>query len=137
MQKVRILIIDDEEELLQLLERFLTNEGFEVTAACNGKEGLDKFKEQAPDLIICDIMMPEVNGYDVLKEVKKKKEHQTPFIMLTGVDELGKIERAYYDAVDCYVTKPFDRWLLLKNIRTLLNIAKHYAVEEEPPPRYY
>jgi len=71
--KEKILVIDDEQELLDLLKMSLELEDYEVVTALDGDEGLIKFKEHSPDLIICDIIMPKKDGYEVLKEIKESR----------------------------------------------------------------
>ena len=124
MEKSRILLIDDEPELLELLKDKLELESYEVFTAPDGEEGLKSIKAQKPDLIICDVKMPKKNGFEVLKEFRQDESNNAQFIMLTVVDDFEKIKEAYEDKADFYVTKPVEIEKLLKNIRTLLNISK-------------
>ena len=81
--KETILIIEDEEDILALLSSLLASEGYNIITACNGREGLDKFQEHSPDLILTDVRMPVMDGIEVLREVKTK-ESDTEVIILTG-----------------------------------------------------
>lgn len=125
MNKPKILIIDDEQELLDILRMSLSLEGFDIITASNGEEGIAKFEQEAPDLIICDIVMPKKDGYEVLSEIKEKEKRWIPFIMLSAVGDFKKIKRAYEGDIDFYLTKPIEPTILIKNIKTLLNLAKN------------
>jgi len=125
MEKNKILIIDDEQKLLDLLRLSLEMENYKVITARDGEEGLAKIKEHDPDLIICDIIMPKVDGYEVLRQVKQGDKKWVPFIMLSAVTDFKKIEQAYEGDIDFYLTKPVEPVILLKNIKTLLSLAKN------------
>ncbi|MFH1593282.1 MAG: response regulator [Candidatus Omnitrophota bacterium] len=124
MDKVKILVIDDEKEILTLVKRRLELEGYEVHTAGNGDEGLKRAKTLKPNLIICDVMMPEKDGFEVLREIRQDKTQNTIFVMLTAVDDFDKIKKAYDDEANFYVTKPVNLATLSKNVRILLNLAK-------------
>ena len=100
-----ILIVDDEKRLVSLVESYLTQEGYRVSIAYNGREALTVAQKEKPDLIILDIMMPEMNGYDFMRIHRTK--HDTPIIMLTAkVEDDDKIIGLELGADD-YVVKPF------------------------------
>ena len=124
MDKTKILVIDDEKELLDLLKEKLELEGYEVVTAGNGEEGLISAQVCEPDLIICDIKMPKKDGFEVLKELKQRANFRAPFIMLTVVDDYDKIKKAYEEEADFYITKPVELYKLSKNIKILLNLAQ-------------
>ena len=124
MDKTKILIIDDEKDLLDLLKEKLELEGYEVVTASDGEEGLISAQVCEPDLIICDIKMPKKDGFEVLKELKQRANFRAPFIMLTVVDDFDKIKEAYEEEADFYITKPVELYKLLKNIKILLNLAQ-------------
>ncbi|HAU5239638.1 TPA: response regulator transcription factor [Clostridioides difficile] len=101
----KILLIDDDKDLCNLLERELKNENFEVIVCHDGQTGLDTFKKQNYQLIILDIMLPVMNGYDVLTEIRKL--NNVPVLMLTAKDsEIDKVSGLRLGADD-YLTKPF------------------------------
>jgi len=125
MNKTKILVIDDEEDFLDLMRNGLEPQGYEVITATDGTNGLAKAKVSKPDLVICDIKMPKKDGFQVLKEMRQDAElRRIPFIMLTVVDEFKKVEEAYDEEADFYVTKPVKFDVLLKNISLLLNLQK-------------
>ena len=124
MAKPKILIIDDEEDFLYLFKTKLEIDGYDVVTAINGQEGVEKAKACKVNIIVCDLKMPKKDGLQVLKEVKANTNIKAPFIMLTGVDDFAKTQKAYEDKADFYVTKPVEFADLLKNIRLLLDLAK-------------
>ena len=102
-----ILIIEDEEDILALLSSLLASEGYNIITACNGREGLDRFQEHSPDLILTDVRMPIMDGIEVLREVKTK-ESDTEVIILTGhSDEATAIDCLRLGAYD-YFCKPLE-----------------------------
>lgn len=125
MGKEKILIIDDEKNFLDLLKSQLELQGYAVSTAMNGIEGLKKVEEESPNLIICDIKMPKKNGYEVLDEIRRVKNSWVPFIMLSALSDFDNIKQAYDGDSDFYISKPVQLDMLTKNIRTLLNLAKN------------
>ena len=129
----KILVIDDESEFRNIIKERLLKEGHEVETAIDGEEGLGKVKEAAPDLIICDMKMPKMDGFEVLEVLRKKENLNTPFIMLTLIDDFDKIQSAYEHEANFYITKPvvhtklFEETKLLDNIRVLLSFPTDKA----------
>jgi len=124
MEKPKILLIDDEKEFLDFMTKGLGPAGYNVVTAEDGGTGLIKARMFRPDLIICDIRMPNKDGFEVLSEIRKDETfNRVPFIMLTAVDELKKIEKAYDQEADFYVTKPVEFAKLLQQIMLLLNLS--------------
>ncbi len=117
----KILIVDDELHIVELLKYNLEANGYKVDFSLNGKEGLDKSIKNKPSLILLDIMLPEMDGFDVCKELKKNKETQgIPIIMLTAKgEEFDKILGLELGADD-YITKPFSVRELLARIKAVL-----------------
>ncbi len=116
-----ILIVDDEKRLVSLVESYLKQEGYRVAAAYNGKEALLVAEKEKPDLIILDIMMPEMNGYDFMRA--HRTQHDTPIIMLTAkVEDDDKIIGLELGADD-YVIKPFKPRELMARVRNVLRRA--------------
>ena len=104
----KILVVEDEQSLRKDIIEMLTYEGFDVIGAENGRVGIEEAQRHLPDLIICDIMMPEINGYDVLAELRKEGKTATiPFIFLTArTDKLDR-RQGMEQGADDYLTKPF------------------------------
>ena len=114
MESKKILIIDDDRALVKMMEYFLSQQGFEVTAAFDGEQGLAQLKAQCPHLVILDVHMPKMDGYNFILEAKKITDlKQLPVIVLTakeGMDDLFLMEGARE-----YLVKPFQpEWLLEK-----------------------
>ena len=115
----RILIIEDELDMLQGLEHNLKFEGYEPIAATNGKEGMDKWKNDSPDLVLLDLMLPKMNGLDLLKKMRSNGD-KTPVIILTAKGlETDKVIGLELGADD-YITKPFGLRELLARIKAVL-----------------
>jgi len=118
MKAKKILVIDDEEDLLELLTTRLQNEGFEVACALNGKEGLEKAADWKPDLILLDIMMPEMDGIQTLRALKETTGTRgVPVIMLTCKGETETIFKTEKLGSTDYIIKPFDSTELLSLIK--------------------
>ncbi len=116
-----ILIVDDEKRLVSLVESYLAQEGYRVVTAYNGREALTVADREKPDLIILDIMMPEMNGYDFMRI--HRGQHDTPIIMLTAkVEDDDKIIGLELGADD-YVVKPFKPRELMARVRNVLRRA--------------
>jgi DNA-binding response OmpR family regulator len=113
-----IMVVDDEKRLVSLLESYLDQEGFRVVKAANGREALFLARQEKPDLIVLDIMMPEMDGYEFMRI--HRKERNTPIILLTAkVEDDDKVIGLELGADD-YVTKPFRPRELLARIRAVL-----------------
>lgn len=118
---VKILIIEDEVEIRSNLVELLDLEGYEVVSADNGVTGLLGAIEHTPDLIICDVMMPELDGYDVLQALRQDPKTLTiPFLFLTALADKGDIRRGMTLGADDYLTKPFTRSDVLTAVETRL-----------------
>jgi DNA-binding response OmpR family regulator len=116
-----ILIVDDERRMVSLLKSYLEQEGYRVATAYNGREALDIAHQENPDLVVLDIMMPEMNGYEFMNA--RRAESDTPIIMLTAkVEDDDKIIGLELGADD-YVTKPFKPRELMARVRNVLRRA--------------
>jgi len=114
----RILIVEDEESVLDPLELLLSKEGFTIETARDGREALEKFAKTNPDLILLDLMLPEVSGTEVCRQIRAKS--QVPIIMLTAKDtEVDKVVGLELGADD-YVTKPYSKAELVARIKAVL-----------------
>lgn len=117
----KILVIDDESQLVDMVQMRLEASGYEVVTARDGQEGLDKAKSENPDLIMCDVMMPKVDGYKVCGLLKNDARYsKIPFILFTARAQQDDIEVGKDVGADAYVTKPFEPEVLLSKIKELL-----------------
>jgi DNA-binding response OmpR family regulator len=127
----KILAIDDQGKFRDLLKSTLEKEGYEVTLANDGEDGIRKAGSGSYDLVICDMMMPKKDGFDVLKALRGELKSGVPFIMLTSIDDFDKIKTAYDYEANFYVTKPvrhnqlFETTKLMENVRVLLSLPKN------------
>lgn len=116
-----ILIVDDQEIILRLLEETLKSEGYTVRMATNGMEALESVDKKQPDLIITDMLMPKLNGCDMVSKLKESSETRLiPTIMLTGLFDFEHKVRALEIGVDDFLGKPFNRIELITKVRALL-----------------
>jgi DNA-binding response OmpR family regulator len=117
----RILVVDDEPDTVMLLKHLLIQHGFNVSGANSGRECLKKISEISPDVILLDIMMPEMDGLETLQEIRKIS--QTPVIIVSAVDQKSQIVRALESGVDDYITKPFNNDEVIARINAVLRRA--------------
>lgn len=117
----QILVVEDHGPMARAIERILEMKGYSVSTAANGVEALDTMENVMPDLIIADILMPEMDGYTFYQEVQKHLEWRTiPFVFLTSMAEREDIQRGRDLGVESYITKPFDPEDLLTAARNEL-----------------
>jgi len=127
MKKNKILVIDDFEPLLEEIVEFLHYEGFEVESATDGAEGIQKAMTFKPDIIVCDIQMPKINGYDVYRTLEKITETASiPFIYLTALAQAEDFRRGLELGADDYLIKPFKLDVLLHSINKRLEKYNRY-----------
>src|SRR5579871_1682795 len=116
----KILAVDDERHIVRLVQVNLERQGYEVVTAYDGKEALEKVASENPDLIVLDVMMPYMDGFEVLKTLKKDPTtRDIPVIMLTAKANDADVFQGYKSGVDCYLTKPFNPLELLTFIRRI------------------
>ena len=127
-EKKRILVVDDEPDFALLVQGNLQKEGFDVDVAYNGVEGLEKVKQNPPDAIVLDVMMPEKDGYEVCAELKKDERFaDIAILMLTAVaDHFTSTRYSHFDGMsmeaDDYLPKPASAEEITDSIKSLLNM---------------
>jgi len=114
----KILVVDDENKIVEIVKAYLEKDGFQVITAYEGKAAIDQARHQHPDLIILDLMLPEISGWEVCRTLRK--EMDTPIIMLTARDEITDKIIGLEMGADDYVTKPFDPKELVSRVRAVL-----------------
>ena len=135
-EKSRILIVDDNEPNVELLEAYLAGMDFEVSVATDGRQALEKVAEFQPHVMLLDVMMPKLSGFEVCKQIKDDpKTRQIMVLMVTALNELGDIERAVAVGTDDFLSKPVQKVQLLKRIENMLRI-KDITDENERLRRY-
>lgn len=119
--KYKILVIDDEPEVIDMLKEFLSSRGYDISAALDGDEGLKKSDEEKPDVILCDIKMPRKDGFEFLKEFRASRSW-IPIIILSALTEPANILKGYSFEADYYITKPINLEETLKAIQIMLSL---------------
>lgn len=120
-QKKKILVIEDDEIISDNLKNLLELQNYEVRVAENGKEGIDRAYLFKPDLVICDIMMPDITGFEVLEILIRENDFkQIPFLFLTALTDTTNLRKGMYLGADDYIFKPFDTENLLLVIKNRL-----------------
>jgi DNA-binding response OmpR family regulator len=123
--KSKILIIEDNKDVRENLSELLSLSGYDTVTAANGKEGVQAAMRDSPDLILCDVMMPELDGYGVLRILSKNPgSMHIPFIFLTAKTELADVRRGMTLGADDYITKPYDDVELLDTLEMRLSKKK-------------
>lgn len=117
MNNIRVMIVDDDENISELLRLYLEKDGYTVMIAENGEVALKEFDAFVPDMMLLDIMMPKVDGYKVLEEVRKKSD--IPVIMITARGESFDKLQSFDRGVDDYIVKPFDAKEVLARIKAI------------------
>ncbi|MGX7132599.1 response regulator transcription factor [Enterococcus songbeiensis] len=115
---VRILLVEDDENICNTVKTFLTEAGYEVDACSDGNDAYEKMYETIYQLVILDIMLPGMNGHELLRELRKLND--TPVLMMTALSDDENELKAFDEEADDYVTKPFKIQLLLKRVEALL-----------------
>ena len=133
-QEVRnstILIADDTEQNVELLQAYLDDLGCRIVTAFDGQETLDRVADAKPDLILLDIMMPKLSGFEICRKLKSDPATRNiPICMVTALTEDRDIERAVDAGTDDFLSKPVNRWELLTRVRSLLRV-RHLQNELE------
>lgn len=132
MEPVKILVVDDEPDILEFLRYNLVKEGYEVITANNGEEGIRKAEEEKPNLIILDIMMPRMDGVEVCRQLRNKPEFdRTVITFLTAREEDYSQIAALEVGGDDYITKPIRPRVFLSRVKALLRRSERAEVQEE------
>ncbi len=119
----RILIADDNAANRELLEAYLASSDCEIEISIDGQDTLDKVKSFQPDLLLLDVMMPKLSGFEVCKQIKDDpKTARVMVLMVTALNELGDIERAVKAGTDDFLTKPVQKVTLLKRVANMLRL---------------
>lgn len=122
----KILVVDDEKKIVDIVRAYLEREGYQVMVAYEGKSALELARRQSPDLIILDLMLPEISGWDICRILRKESE--VPIIMLTARDETTDKIVGLELGADDYVTKPFDPKELVSRVKAVLRRAEGIIV---------
>ncbi len=128
MKTIKVLLAEDEKDIREILTAYLNNEGFEVVTACNGQQAVALFRASAPQLVILDIKMPLMDGWQVLNEIRKT--HDTPIMMLTALDtDVDKIH-ALRNGADDYIVKPFNPAEVSARVNVILRRIQFHSADK-------
>lgn len=120
-----ILAVDDNPQNLELILAYLEDLECETISAADGIVALEIIKKRHPDLVLLDVMMPKISGFEVCKKIKRDPQTaDIPVIMVTALNELGDIEKAIQSGTDDFLSKPINKWELVTRVRTMLKL-KH------------
>ncbi len=134
--KSKILIADDNEANVELLEAYLVDVDCDIAVAVDGRDTLEKVASFKPDMILLDIMMPKLSGFEVCKQLKSDpKTSCIMILMVTALNELGDIERAVDAGTDDFLSKPVNKLELVKRVQNMLKL-RHVSDEVERLRRY-
>jgi DNA-binding response OmpR family regulator len=123
MPSKKILVVDDEKKIVDIVRAYLEREGYLVTAAYDGESALDRVKNEGPDMVILDLMLPGISGWDVCRTLRSRSD--IPIIMLTARDEVADRIVGLELGADDYVPKPFDPKELVSRVRALFRRSGH------------
>ncbi len=130
-QPAKVLVVDDNEQNLELLVAYLEDIDCRIVTATAGQEALDVIKQGGIDLVLLDVMMPKMSGFEVCRRLKNDPgTSHIPIIMVTALNELGDIERAIDSGTDDFLSKPVNKWELVTRVRTMLKL-KHLTDQLE------
>ena len=116
-----ILVVEDDIDLAEMVKMRLSHSNYKISLAVDGKEALNKISQERFDLIILDIMLPEMNGYEVCKKLKANVKYKDiPVLMFTAKGEKGSQDEAFRSGADAYIVKPYEPNVLLYKIKSLL-----------------
>ena len=116
----KILAVDDERHIVRLVQVNLERAGYQVVTAFDGREALEKVESEQPDLVVLDVMMPYMDGFEVLQTLRKNQStRDLPVIMLTAKAQDADVFRGWQSGVDCYLTKPFNPMELISFVKRI------------------
>ena len=122
MAQRKILLVDDSETILMMEQMILQKESYEIVMARDGEEGIAKAVKTKPDLILMDVVMPIMNGFEAVKRLRQREETKfVPIVMVTTQAEIESMEAGYVSGCNDYVVKPIDRLELLTKVKNLLS----------------
>jgi DNA-binding response OmpR family regulator len=129
----KILIADDEPDVLEISAKKIGQAGYEVVTASDGQEALNKIYQDRPDVIVLDVKMPKLDGFEVLKRLREKPlaDKWQPVIIVSAMGELEDMKKGYSLEADYYIAKPCDMSVILKGIATMLNLIPVRRSQQE------
>lgn len=136
MNEINILLVEDEETLAMIIKDTLEGEGFRIRTATNGEEGLLMFFAEKPDVLVADVMMPRMDGFEMVSRIRRR-DKQTPVLFLTARSAIGDVVQGFELGANDYLKKPFGMQELIIRIKALLGKASLFTQEEEKEQREF
>ncbi|PEI33510.1 DNA-binding response regulator [Bacillus wiedmannii] len=127
MKNYYILVVEDDQEIQELIKQFLMTQQYKVIVASDGLEGMKHFNKQSFDLILLDVMMPNLNGFEVAKMIRSQSN--IPIIMLTALEEEQDQMKGFDLGIDDYITKPFSFHVLMRRVEAVLRRSNNQSTD--------
>ncbi|MBD8039073.1 response regulator transcription factor [Phocaeicola sp. Sa1CVN1] len=127
---IDVLLVEDEETLALIIKDTLEGQGFAIRLAENGEEGIEKFFDQKPDVVVADVMMPRMDGFEMVRRIRRK-DKQTPVLFLTAHSATNDVVEGFELGGNDYLKKPFGMQELIVRIKALLGRASNYSAPEK------
>ena len=133
MNTIKVLIADDEKDVLDIMEKKIAAAGYIVVTADNGQEAWEKIQSEVPDVILLDLTMPKMDGFEVLKHLREKPPTTKwqPVIIVSAHGELDNIAKGFSLEADHYITKPCDMEVVLRGIRLMVSLIPQRKTKTE------
>lgn len=122
MEKIHVLLVEDEQTLAMIIKDTLEEQGFTITTACNGEEGLKTFFEQKPNVVVADVMMPRMDGFEMVRRIRQS-DKVTPVLFLTARSAINDVVEGFELGANDYLKKPFGMQELIVRIKALMHKA--------------
>jgi len=129
-----ILIVDDEAPVRDALAGLLESLGHRITEACNGCEALERFEQDRFDLILTDVIMPKMNGFDLIRQIQLRINHRIPLVILSSHGDPAGVQSAIYAGAFDYIMKPAEAGTVLEVVERALEQGRTWAAEGTAPP---
>ena len=127
MKNYHILVVEDDQEIQELIKQFLMTQQYKVIVASDGLEGMKQFNKQSFDLILLDVMMPNLNGFEVAKMIRSQSN--IPIILLTALEEEQDQMKGFDLGIDDYITKPFSFHVLMRRVEAVLRRSNNQSTD--------
>lgn len=118
----KILLVDDDKNVIDVFSAGLRKEGYEIVVAYDGEEGLQKVASESPDVVILDLMMPKMNGFEVLQKIRERYKKWIPVIINSAEKELQSMNKAYALEADHYLTKPCSIESMVRGVHAMISL---------------